>query len=102
MTMRSSESRQSQSWRGSAAALALLVFVFAPLAFGQTAWTNFAKSEHHDASSITASQALNGIHWQTPVDLHPQYDGRDPDLRQGGGEELLIHYGSPLITAAIR
>jgi hypothetical protein len=76
------------------------VFVCAPLASGQTAWTNFAKSEHHDASSTTASQALNGIHWQTPVDLHPPDSVRHPEDIQGGGEELLIHYGTPLITAA--
>ncbi|MEO6710578.1 MAG: hypothetical protein ABI054_00630, partial [Planctomycetota bacterium] len=33
-------------------------------------------------------QPLNQIHWQTPVDLLPQYSGN----------LLLIHYGSPLIT----
>ena len=33
--------------------------------------------------------ALRGIAWQTPVDLSPQFSG----------EDLLIHYGSPLITA---
>jgi hypothetical protein len=36
-----------------------------------------------------ASQPLQTIRWSTPVDLAPQY--------QGG--ELLIHYGSPLVTA---
>jgi hypothetical protein len=30
------------------------------------------------------------IHWQTPVDLNPQYSGGD----------LYIHYGSPLVTQA--
>ena len=38
--------------------------------------------------SPTASQPLARILWQTPVDLNPQYSGN----------ELLIHYGSPLIT----
>ena len=37
-----------------------------------------------------ASQALQAIRWQTPVDLNPQYSGND----------LLIHYGSPLMTSA--
>ena len=32
---------------------------------------------------------LNRIHWQTPVDLQPQYSG----------SELFVHYGSPLVTA---
>ena len=68
-----------------ALALALL-----PAAFGQSAWTNFAKDAQHLALSTTESQTLTGIHWQTPVDLDPQYSG----------SELLIHYGSPLITAA--
>ena len=35
-------------------------------------------------------RAWASIHWQTPVDLDPQYNGND----------LLIHYGSPLVTAA--
>ena len=89
MIMRNSEPRRSKSCCAHAAgALALVVFVFLPTAFGQTPWTNFAKNAHHNAASTTASQALNGIHWQTPVDLNP------------GTGELLIHYGSPLITAA--
>lgn len=79
---------------------ALVVFAFAPVAFGQAPWTNFAKNSHHNAASTTASQALHGIHWQTPVDLHPQYSGRVPADRPDGAEELLIHYGTPLITAA--
>lgn len=33
---------------------------------------------------------MTKVEWQTPVDLDPQYSG----------EELLIHYGAPLITRA--
>jgi hypothetical protein len=86
--------------RTTAAALALVVFGFVPAAFGQTAWTTFAKNAHHMAASTTASESLSSIHWQTPVDLHPQYSGRRPGDLPGGAEELLIHYGTPLITAA--
>ncbi|MGC9945247.1 MAG: hypothetical protein ABSF64_02525 [Bryobacteraceae bacterium] len=68
----------------------VLGLVSLPAAFGQTPWTNFAKEAQHNAASTIASQSLNGIHWQTPVDLDPQYSG----------SELLIHYGTPLITAA--
>jgi uncharacterized protein (TIGR03437 family) len=51
-------------------------------------WLTFAHDSQHTAVSLNASQPLNKIHWQTPVDLDPQYsDG-----------ELLIHYGSPLVT----
>lgn len=53
-------------------------------------WSNFAGYPEHVALSAGPSQNLSVIHWQTPVDLQPQYSG----------DELFIHYGSPLITAA--
>jgi hypothetical protein len=53
-------------------------------------WSNNARDPQHTALSKIRSQPLNRIKWQTPVDLNPQYSGN----------ELLIHYGSPLITAA--
>ena len=53
-------------------------------------WGSYAGGPQHTANSPVASQALQAIHWQTPVDLDPQYSGND----------LLIHYGSPLVTAA--
>jgi hypothetical protein len=53
-------------------------------------WDSFAKGPQHGALALAAAQPLTRIHWQTPVDLQPQYSGG----------ELLIHYGSPLITAA--
>jgi len=54
------------------------------------AWSNFAHDAQHTGQSAVASQPLKRIRWQTPVDLNPQYSGG----------ELLIHYGSPLVTAA--
>jgi Bacterial Ig-like domain (group 3)/RTX calcium-binding nonapeptide repeat (4 copies) len=53
-------------------------------------WEGYAMDPQHSALSTVASQPLNAIRWQTPVDLQPQYSGND----------LLIHYGSPSITAA--
>ena len=53
-------------------------------------WQGYAGTPQHSALSTVGSQPLNAIHWQTPVDLHPQYNGN----------ELLIHYGSPAITTA--
>ena len=98
--MQSFKPRASQPRAHIAGALAVVVFSFAATASGQTPWTNFAKNAHHTAASTAASQALNGIHWQTPVDLHPPAASRQPaDISNGVGE-LLIHYGSPLITAA--
>jgi hypothetical protein len=51
-------------------------------------WNGYAHDAQHDAISAVASQPLNRILWQTPVDLNPQYSGG----------ELFIHYGSPSIT----
>jgi len=51
-------------------------------------WLTHSHDEQHSALSTVQSQPLDAIHWHVPVDLHPP---------QG---EILIHYGSPLITAA--
>ncbi|HUR29709.1 MAG TPA: hypothetical protein VM509_16075 [Planctomycetota bacterium] len=52
-------------------------------------WPNYAHNSQHAAVAPVGMQTLNQIHWQTPVDLAPQYSGN----------LLLIHYGSPLVTA---
>ena len=54
------------------------------------AWAGYAGNSEHTAVSANASQALQTIVWQTPVSVAPQYSG----------DELFIHYGSPLVTAA--
>ena len=60
------------------------------VAAGPSAWNTFGRDAHHSALSTTASQPLSQVHWQTPLDLQPQYSG----------SLLLIHYGSPLVTAS--
>ena len=55
------------------------------------AWAGYAGNPQHTAQSAVASQPLQEIRWQTPVDLQPPYD------QQG---DLGIHYGSPAITTA--
>jgi hypothetical protein len=55
-----------------------------------TGWDSYAGNPQHTAVSAVPAQDLGSIRWQTPVDLAPQYSGND----------LLIHYGSPLITLA--
>lgn len=57
---------------------------------GQPVWGGFAHDPQHSDISTVASQALETIHWSTPVDLAPQ---------SSSGGDLLIHYGSPLVTA---
>jgi hypothetical protein len=69
---------------------AAAVFALPGAAGAQTAaWSNYAGDAQHTAVSATASQSMQAIRWQTPVDLNPQYSGND----------LLIHYGSPVISA---
>ncbi len=53
-------------------------------------WEGYAGNSEHTALSAVAAQPLDAIHWQTPVDLQPQYSG----------SELFIHYGAPSITPA--
>jgi len=54
-------------------------------------WSSHAGGPQHTGVSGIESQPLEQVRWQTPVDLNPQYNG---------GNYLLIHYGSPLVTAA--
>jgi hypothetical protein len=56
-------------------------------------WRGYGGDEQHNAQAPVANQSFGSIHWKSTVDLKPQ---RDP----GGGGELLIHYASPMITAA--
>jgi hypothetical protein len=51
-------------------------------------WSSYGHDAQHDAIAPVQSQPIDRILWQTPVDLNPQYNG----------SQLLIHYGSPLIT----
>jgi hypothetical protein len=51
-------------------------------------WSGFAGNAQHTADSPVQTQSLDTIHWQTAVDLNPQFNGNDLD----------IHYGEPAIT----
>src|SRR6478672_11649757 len=53
-------------------------------------WAGFAGNAQHTALARTRPQPFGRIRWRAKVDLAP-------DLQFG---ELLIHYGSPMITAA--
>jgi len=52
------------------------------------AWPTHSHDAQHTGVSSVASQQLSKIHWHVPVDLAPPTG------------EILIHYGSPVITAA--
>jgi len=67
-------------------AMAVLSGLSAP-GYAQS-WRNYGRNPQHTALA-PAAQRLEKILWSTPVDLQPQYTGDD----------LYVHYGSPLITA---
>ncbi len=54
------------------------------------AWPQFSRDAQHTAVSAIATPALNRIIWQTSVDLQQTLVG---------GQYLLTHYGSPIISA---
>jgi hypothetical protein len=53
------------------------------------AWWGFGRDAQHSAIGAVATQPLARLVWRTTVDLAPQYTNG----------ALLIHYGSPVITA---
>jgi hypothetical protein len=52
-------------------------------------WQGVAGNSQHTAQAPHSVQNLGKIHWSTRIDLNPQYSGG----------ELLIHYGSPIVTS---
>ncbi len=73
--------------------LAIIAFSWSGAAFVDAQslaipWSGHGHDPQHTGLSSFAAQPLQRIRWSTPVDQHPQYSGSD----------LLIHYGSPLIT----
>ena len=78
---------------GSGRSAAVLAALMVSLSFtsaqqvASRSWPNYAHDPQHSAVSAVAVQPLKTIHWSTPVDLDPP------------SGEILIHYGSPIITA---
>src|SRR5262249_50103231 len=70
--------------------VAALVVAFHPSANGRTSvdWTGYGRDSQHTAVSGVPGQRPLHVRWSTALDLAPQYFGDD----------LLIHYGSPLVT----
>lgn len=61
------------------------------LALGQIGvkgWPTYGGNAQHTGLSPAKLQGMDRIRWSTPVDLDPQYSG----------DNLYIHYGSPLAT----
>ena len=72
------------------ALVAVSVCLHARPALAIETWRCSAGNAQHTALSTVASQPLQTILWQAPVDLQPQYSG----------DVLYAHYGAPLATAA--
>src|SRR5450432_614760 len=72
---------------GALVSLCLIVPVFARAA---PAWRGYAGNAQHTAAAAIKGQKLQKHLWKMTIDLDPQYSG----------DELLIHYGSPMITAS--
>jgi hypothetical protein len=77
-------------------ASAFLCMVAPALGKDQPAWRGHANDAQHTARAPVAGQPLSKIHWSMAVDEAPPLA---PHQRPGGSE-LLIHYASPMITAA--
>ena len=54
------------------------------------AWWGYGRDAQHTGQGAIATQPLSRIQWTTSVDLQPQYSKGD----------LLIHYGSPVVSAS--
>lgn len=59
-----------------------------PVIQADNGWPVYAHDQQHSCISSVASELPEVIRWSTPVDLKPQYTG----------DELFIHYGSPVIS----
>jgi len=73
------------------ARLAPVGFVLIPFInfqFANGIWPSYGGTPQHRATSSYGLQLPQRILWQHPVDYQPQYSGPD----------LLIHYGSPLVS----
>jgi hypothetical protein len=71
--------------------LSVLVFALAPSLVWAQAWGGHAHDPQHTGISAVAAQAMNSIHWQTPIDLSGAANGNG---------DIFVHYGSPVVTAA--
>jgi hypothetical protein len=54
-----------------------------------SSWNTYGHDAQHSGISEVPAQNYDIIRWQTPVDLDPAYTS---------GGDILIHYGSPLVT----
>jgi hypothetical protein len=73
-----------------AAAMVLALWLCPAASGAAVEWAGFAGNAQHTAVARTPAQPFHRIRWRASVDLAPNLFGT----------ALLIHYGSPMITAA--
>jgi hypothetical protein len=73
-----------------AAAMVLALWLCPAASGAAVEWAGFAGNAQHTAVARTPAQPFDRIRWRASVDLTPNLFGT----------ALLIHYGSPMITAA--
>ena len=69
-------------------AIAAFLVLAAITAAAQAGWPTHSHDAQHTGISSVGAQSFTKIHWHTPVDL---------DVPTG---EILVHYGTPLVTPA--
>ena len=80
--------RSTLHYKGVLFLFCMLLFCLSYPVAQSGAWPTHSHDEQHSGISSVASQPFGSIHWRTRVDL---------TVSNG---EILIHYGSPLVTAA--
>ena len=75
-------------WKRLAQIVGLATMVLPLAGRADDGWPVYAHDQQHSCISSVASELPQVIRWSKPVDLDPQYSGN----------ELFIHYGSPVIT----
>ena len=83
-----SEMRRAGFGKAALGLLAVVLSTALPSQSSAQAWRSYGQNSQHSLQSQNPSLIPQMIRWQTPVDLVPQYSGND----------LYIHYGSPVIT----
>jgi hypothetical protein len=73
-----------------ALATGLVLILVRPAAGQVVGWPAYGHDAQHSGISDNPAGDLGTIRWQTPVDLNPPINGNG---------DLLVHYGSPMVTA---
>jgi hypothetical protein len=80
---------QNRAVRSFPSVLALSLIGLIPIEASAQGWSAYGRDSQHSNLGAAGSVLPQVVKWKTPVDLQPQY---------ASGGDLLIHYGSTMIT----